>query len=513
MLRHFWLVLLLSCCSATTVIPQPQQKQQGKTTMAYTYEQNFENAKSAPGSKVNTDLGGTGGDGVYDITEYGSFGYGDRQVYISDFANSGNRSLRHVIRDYDTLRQYGGEYTNAESTIAPPSGGYEDPSEGTELWARMMIYVPSSFDWRGGSSGNSSVGEPKLFRTFVRTRSRTNLSWHIAKPWGDQSGTPPSGYDHRNPVIGLWLGHNKGDSDSDEVNRKAPWYSGTRMDAVASWSKNDYSNYVLKFDRWVCLESYIYFSSNSSKGIVRGWMDEELLYEATTKTLKDTTKGSNVKGRPNIHTLSTWGSLPYKGGEFYTDDYIITTDSSKAIKTDSHGNKIVGRAGESDNGGTDPVDPPTDTLTISNHRTSTTIDSATLKWKTNLPSNTVVDYGPTEDRGTLVVDNELVTDHNMELSGLDKNTTYYYRFSSKSEDGQVAMDMENSTFTTKEEVVDPPTELPEHSLNEHTDVSLADPKSGDVFMYDGKKWVNNGNLETMIEGKVKEMLESAKIVV
>lgn len=76
--------------------------------------------------------------------------------------------------------------------------------------------------------------------------------------------------------------------------------------------------------------------------------------------------------------------------------------------------------------------------------------SATISWSTNVPGNSVVDYGVTDfyELGP-VVDAALVMNHSVVLSGLEADTLYYYQVSSRD-----AADNEDSsnelTFTTGE---------------------------------------------------------------
>jgi hypothetical protein len=53
-------------------------------------------------------------------------------------------------------------------------------------------------------------------------------------------------------------------------------------------------------------------------------------------------------------------------------------------------------------------------------------NSITIRWRTDIPSNTVVNYGMSIAYGNLVSDDALVTDHIITLSGLTPATKYFY---------------------------------------------------------------------------------------
>jgi hypothetical protein len=60
--------------------------------------------------------------------------------------------------------------------------------------------------------------------------------------------------------------------------------------------------------------------------------------------------------------------------------------------------------------------------------TARTDVSATITWVTNEPASSQVEYGPTTSYGhSTPLDTALVTNHSVRLTGLARNTTYYYR--------------------------------------------------------------------------------------
>ncbi|MBI5748392.1 MAG: fibronectin type III domain-containing protein, partial [Nitrospinae bacterium] len=66
--------------------------------------------------------------------------------------------------------------------------------------------------------------------------------------------------------------------------------------------------------------------------------------------------------------------------------------------------------------------------TISNiNVTNITINSATITWTTDQPSDSLVEYGETTLYGQLLADSTLTTNHSVTLTGLTMGTTYHFR--------------------------------------------------------------------------------------
>lgn len=93
--------------------------------------------------------------------------------------------------------------------------------------------------------------------------------------------------------------------------------------------------------------------------------------------------------------------------------------------------------------------PDTTAPTISNVTASNiTQTSTTVTWATNEPSDSQVEYGPTAAYGsTISPSSSLVTDHNVNLSGLSASTDYHYRVKSKDASGNLAVSGDN-VFST-----------------------------------------------------------------
>ncbi len=76
-------------------------------------------------------------------------------------------------------------------------------------------------------------------------------------------------------------------------------------------------------------------------------------------------------------------------------------------------------------------------------------NAATLRWVTNEPADTQVEYGPTTEYGqTSFIDSELVTNHSVKISGLTADTTYHYRVNSSDASGNLAYSGDHSLRTT-----------------------------------------------------------------
>ncbi|HDI74069.1 MAG TPA: DUF4349 domain-containing protein [Candidatus Korarchaeota archaeon] len=76
-----------------------------------------------------------------------------------------------------------------------------------------------------------------------------------------------------------------------------------------------------------------------------------------------------------------------------------------------------------------------------------TSSRATIKWTTDVPSSSLVEYGETEEYGSEIYYPEPVKEHSVTIKGLKDSTTYHFRVKSTAY-GETAVS-EDYTFTTK----------------------------------------------------------------
>ena len=87
-----------------------------------------------------------------------------------------------------------------------------------------------------------------------------------------------------------------------------------------------------------------------------------------------------------------------------------------------------------------------------------TATSAVITWTTDEPGNSTVNYGATTSLDFTASDGDFVTNHTVNLSGLNPGTLYYYEVSSTSEAGNITLTDNNSgvyyTFHTPPVITD-----------------------------------------------------------
>src|SRR5229473_6803413 len=88
-------------------------------------------------------------------------------------------------------------------------------------------------------------------------------------------------------------------------------------------------------------------------------------------------------------------------------------------------------------GNTSSSPPPPSTLIITNVQApSNTTSTSQIVWTTNVAANSAVDYGTTTSYGSSTpVDSTMVTNHQITVSGLAADTTYYYQVRSTDSKG------------------------------------------------------------------------------
>jgi hypothetical protein len=137
-------------------------------------------------------------------------------------------------------------------------------------------------------------------------------------------------------------------------------------------------------------------------------------------------------------SVATLGTPPYQS-TWNTTALANGPHAISAVATDGAGNQAAAA-----------VDVTVANIVISGV-TVTGVDAstATIGWSTNLPADSLVQYGPTVAYGSSDFDPTLVTSHTRTISGLASSTTYHYRALSRDAGGNLASSGD-STFTTPE---------------------------------------------------------------
>jgi parallel beta-helix repeat protein len=76
-----------------------------------------------------------------------------------------------------------------------------------------------------------------------------------------------------------------------------------------------------------------------------------------------------------------------------------------------------------------------------------TKNSITISWTTDEISDSQLEYGPTNDYGSLIINPGLKTDHSLNIEGLSENTLYHFRVISNDKSGNFAVS-DDYSFTT-----------------------------------------------------------------
>jgi hypothetical protein len=239
---------------------------------SFTFIEGFENALSFPGERVDTDIQGMGGDGVYAIAAWDGFLYDNREVYIEDqTVYSGNRSLKHEADREDAVSSY----TGVESQISPGPGDF-DPQEGDEMWARMMIFIPEGSDWRNGINGDESRAEPKIFRVFWKSDHWLTTYLQVSRG----GVAEPEWYKNKYPTgiaVGIRFEIDHDNGPIYNYGASAPWSispNNSTFTYVAP-DDNNYENFIIPYGKWVSLEHYSFFSSDAKQGKSRFWKQND----------------------------------------------------------------------------------------------------------------------------------------------------------------------------------------------------------------------------------------------
>ena len=146
-----------------------------------------------------------------------------------------------------------------------------------------------------------------------------------------------------------------------------------------------------------------------------------------------------------------------------------TTYFFRVSATTGQGEEARSEAGSFKTGDAVDVTPPVISDVSTGNITSS---SVILRWSTNEPADSQLEYGPTTDYGSKTSYNAaLVTDHELAITGLDAGTTYHARALSSDGGGNAAASADFD-FTTLAVDVTPPV-ITNLTISEKTRVSLA----------------------------------------
>jgi hypothetical protein len=130
------------------------------------------------------------------------------------------------------------------------------------------------------------------------------------------------------------------------------------------------------------------------------------------------------------------------GNETMTSDEIFTTESITSVGV---GVTIP----ESVNGNTQQAGVNASVVISAVDTVSISTLAATITWHTDIPSDSQIEYGDSENFGSLSnLSSTLTTSHSVTLTGLAQNTNYIFRVKSKPIDATVATISQNYEFDT-----------------------------------------------------------------
>jgi hypothetical protein len=185
--------------------------------------------------------------------------------------------------------------------------------------------------------------------------------------------------------------------------------------------------------RWVCDVAATYqvnYGTTNAKGT---------LFPATKPTTSYTDYTVTVKGlKPN--TTYHAGPVSQAAGRSDLKKWLMS-DNTKSDWTFTTKPKATG---------VQAPPPSFGKLSISDVKVSkTTTVEATITWKTNIPSTSQVEYGPTKALGLKSGENtDLTTEHYIQLFDLKPGATYYYKVTSRAE-GKPAVSLSDLSLITE----------------------------------------------------------------
>lgn len=127
--------------------------------------------------------------------------------------------------------------------------------------------------------------------------------------------------------------------------------------------------------------------------------------------------------------------------------------------------------------------PPHAPVLSNIHVNSITGSSAVVLWDTDIPANSIVEYGPTAAYGNVLTGLAFITNHALQLVGLSQNTLYHYRVISAGPTGLTTQSTDH-LFTTLGDTLPPSNVFAFHATPGDQQVALTWTNPGDAdFAY------------------------------
>jgi PGF-pre-PGF domain-containing protein len=376
--------------------------------------------------------------------------------------------------DYDLLI---GEGPNATAFAFENTGNASSPN-----WTRKSSWEPPSLEWNGckpaladlDNDGDydlqlyaASIGNPSAYKN---TGSTSSPIWTARPSWNPpdmgQGATPALADLDDDDDYDLLVGNKTSATSAYENTGSA---SSPIWTARPSWNPPDVAGQAAK-------PALADLDDDGDCDLLIGTMDGVSLGYENTAEISDTdTKPpviSNVfsTGITNNSATITWDTDESSDSlvKYGTTSEVYTSEEYNTAEVTSHNISLTGLdagtnhyylVSSTDSSGnaaesaeysfTTQATPDTTPPIISNvTSTGITNNSATITWDTDESSDSLVKYGTTSEVYTSEEYNAAeVTSHNVSLTGLDAEATYYYLVSSTDSSGNAAESAEYS-FTT-----------------------------------------------------------------
>ena len=133
------------------------------------------------------------------------------------------------------------------------------------------------------------------------------------------------------------------------------------------------------------------------------------------------------------------------GNETITSDETFTTEAEAVVQQ----GEVSITVPESTNASTTVVSANASVIISGIEIASVSLSEVTIAWSTDLPSDSQVEYGDSNDLGSFTtLDSTLTTSHSVTITGLTQNTNYIFRVKSKQLGAEIATVSDNHEFNT-----------------------------------------------------------------